>query len=146
MKLLSLASLLMFWFQDLSQSGVATDDGAGAAAAAGVVLLVVNLIVLLVTATMVASMWKIFSKAGEPGWAALVPIYNLVLLMKIVDRPVWHIVLLFIPFLGVIVSFMIFNDLAKKFGQGTGFAIGMIILPFIFLPMLAFGSAQYKRA
>jgi hypothetical protein len=142
MKTLSLATFLMFWFQDLVESGVATDTGAGAA---GLILIVINLIVFGVSIAMIASFWKIFTKAGEPGWGALVPLYNMILWMKIVNRPIWWLVLLFIPFVGLVVTFTLFNDLAKKFGCGTGFTIGMIVLPFIFLPMLAFGNYQYQR-
>ena len=88
-------------------------------------------------------MWKIYTKAGKPGWAAIVPIYNYVVLLDIVGKPVWWIVLLFIPLVNFIVAIMVINLLSKSFGKGVGFTIGMIFLPFIFIPMLAFGDAQY---
>ncbi len=98
---------------------------------------------LIVVILLIASMWKIYTKAGKPGWAAIVPIYNYVVLLDIVGKPVWWIVLLFIPLVNFIVAIMVINLLSKSFGKGVGFTIGMIFLPFIFIPMLAFGDAQY---
>ncbi len=92
----------------------------------------------------IASLWKIFTKAGKPGWAAIVPIYNIIVLLEVVGRPLWWIVLLIIPCVNIVAGIMITLDLAKSFGKEIGFAIGMIILPFIFYPMLAFGSATYR--
>jgi hypothetical protein len=92
---------------------------------------------------MIASMWKVFVKAGQPGWAAIVPIYNMIVLLQIVGRPVWWILLCFIPLVNLVVSIMIMIDLAKSFGQGAGFGIGLVFLGFIFFPVLAFGGARY---
>lgn len=88
------------------------------------------------------AMWKIFTKAGQPGWGSLVPIYNLYLMVKIAKRPDWWIILALIPILNLITIVLIF-DIAKHFGRGVGFALGMLFLPFIFFPILAFGEAQY---
>lgn len=101
------------------------------------------IIPLLIIVALLAACWKIFSKAGQPGWAAIVPIYNFVVLLKIVNRPIWWIILLLIPFVGVIVAIILALDMAKAFGKGAGFGIGLILLPFIFYPILGFGSAQY---
>jgi len=89
---------------------------------------------------MVASMWKVFTKAGEPGWASIVPIYNIIVLLKIAGKPIWwfFILWLFIPLIFVAIS------LARNFGKGVGFAIGLLVLPFIFYPVLAFGDAKYQ--
>jgi hypothetical protein len=89
---------------------------------------------------MIASMWKVFTKAGEPGWAAIVPIYNIIVLLKIAGKPIWwfFILWLFIPVIFVVIS------LASNFGKGVGFAIGLLFLPFIFYPVLAFGDAKYQ--
>ncbi len=87
--------------------------------------------------------WKIFSKAGKPGWAVIVPIYNIVVYLRIIGRPVWWIILFFIPFVNFVVMIIMAVDLAKSFGKGTGFAIGLILLPIIFYPVLAFGGARY---
>ena len=103
-----------------------------------VVFIVYGIVVLL----MIAAMWKVFAKAGEPGWASIVPIYNYVVWCKIVGRPAWWVVLFFVcaPVVVIILSI----DLAKCFGKGVGFALGMVFLPFIFWPMLGFGSATYQ--
>jgi len=110
-------------------------------AAIGGLALIVWLIVLLVV---LAAMWKVFAKAGKPGWAAIVPIYNIIVLMEIVGRPVWWVVLFFIPFVNFVVGIIALIDLAKSFGKGTGFGIGLAFLGFIFLPVLGFGGAQYR--
>lgn len=87
--------------------------------------------------------WKIYAKAGKPGWSALVPIYNMVVLLEITKRPLWWIVLLILPLVNLVVSIILVFDLAKKFGKGVGFGFGLLILGFIFAPVLAFGSAKY---
>jgi hypothetical protein len=101
------------------------------------------LIWLVVILAIVASMWKIFDKAGKPGWAALVPIYNIVVLLEIVGKPIWWIVLFFIPCANFIAAVLVTLELAKAFGKETGFAIGMILLPIVFYPLLAFSDARY---
>ena len=102
------------------------------------------LIQLALIVLMVVSMWKIFDKAGKPGWAALVPIYNLVVLLQIIDKPVWWIILFLIPLVNFIIMIICTIALAARFGKGGGYAAGLIFLPFIFYPMLAFGSDQYQ--
>ncbi len=91
-----------------------------------------------------AGMWKTFSKAGKPGWACLVPIYNIVVMLQIAGRPIWWMVLLFIPIVNIVVSFVIMIDIAKAFGKGVGFGIGLAFLGIIFFPILGFGSAQHQ--
>jgi hypothetical protein len=93
---------------------------------------------------MVASMWKIFTKAGKPGWAAIIPIYNLIVLLEIAGKPLWWFILMLIPFVNIIVFIMVLVSIARNFGKGVGFAIGMLLLPFIFYPMLGFGDARYQ--
>ena len=115
----------------------------GANAAGGVFALCYLLFWLVLGVLVIAAMWKLFTKAGKPGWAAIIPIYNFIVLLEIVGRPVWWVILLFIPFVNFVVDIILMIDLAKSFGKSTGYAIGMIFLPFIFLPMLGFGSAQY---
>lgn len=88
--------------------------------------------------------WRIFEKVNQPGWAAIVPIYNLVVLLRIIGRPVWWIVLLLIPIVNIVLLAIVNIDLAKSFGKGTGFGIGLWLLGFIFGPILAFGSATYQ--
>jgi hypothetical protein len=92
---------------------------------------------------MIAALWKIFSKAGQPGWAAIIPIVNTYFTIKIAGRPWWWLILMLIPFVNFIVWIMLCIDLAKSFGKGAGFGIGLLLLPIIFFPILGFGSAQY---
>lgn len=94
----------------------------------------------------IASIWKLFTKAGQPGWGALIPIYNTYLLCKVAGRPGWWVILMFIPFVNFIIWIILAIDIAKSFGKGTGFGIGVALLSFIFIPILAFGSAQYQGA
>lgn len=93
---------------------------------------------------MIVSGWQLFTKAGKPGWAVLIPIYNLIVLLEIVGKPLWWILLMFFPFVNLIVSVWIANLLAKSFGKTELYTIGMIFLPFIFYPVLAFGSSRYN--
>lgn len=106
---------------------------------------IIIVIYLAIIVLMVASQWKIFSKAGQPGWACLVPIYNIFVLLKIVGKPGWWFVLLLIPIVNFIILILMQIELAKAFGKDGGFAAGLILLPFVFLPMLAFGDAQYVK-
>ena len=98
---------------------------------------------LAIIVLLVVSMWKIFTKAGQPGWAAIIPIYNLFILLKIVGKPWWWLLGMLIPFVNFIVLIIVTIALAKAFGKGVGFAIGMFFLGIIFYPILAFGSATY---
>ena len=93
---------------------------------------------------MVAALWKVFTKAGQPGWAAIVPILNTYFLCKIAGRPGWWVILMFIPFVNLIIWIILCIDVAKSFGKGAGFGIGLLLLPFIFFLVLGFGSAQYQ--
>ena len=88
--------------------------------------------------------WKVFTKAGQPGWASIVPIANLYFLCKVAGRPGWWLLLLFLCF--PIFYIIICIDIAKRFGKGGGFAVGLILLGIIFFPILGFGSAQYQPA
>ena len=105
-----------------------------------------GIIGLLVALLMIVAMWKIFVKAGQPGWASIIPIYNLYVWCKIVGRPGWWIILMLIPFVNIIVGIVLCIDMAKSFGKGAGFGIGLAFLGIIFLPILGFGSAQYLVA
>jgi hypothetical protein len=100
-----------------------------------------GLVGLVLALVVIAGMWKVFVKAGKPGWASLVPIYNLIVLLEIVGRPLWWIV--FFLCLGPIGWILLSLDLAKVFGKEVGFAVGLMFLPVIFMPMLGFGDARY---
>lgn len=104
-----------------------------------VVAIVIGLITLV-------SMWKIYEKAKQPGWSAIIPIYNVLVQLRIVKRPWWWLILLIIPFINVIFGIIITYDLAKAFGKGVGYTLLLIFLPFIGYPMLAFGDATYQPA
>ena len=91
----------------------------------------------------IAAVWRIFVKAGDRGWKAIIPIWNTLIVLKIVGRPWWWIFLYIIPIVWWIVYIVVYYDLAKSFGKGVGFAIGVVLLPFIFVPILGFGSSQY---
>ena len=99
---------------------------------------------LLIALLIIVAMWKVFTKAGQPGWASIIPIYNLYIWCKIVGRPAWWIILMLIPFVNFIVGIILCIDLAKSFGKGAGFGIGLALLGIIFFPILGFGSAQYQ--
>ena len=98
---------------------------------------------LAVVLVMIASMWKVFEKAGQPGWAVLVPIYNVMIMLKITGKPSWWLALFFVPGANLVVMILIVIALAKSFGKSTGFGLGMVFFGFVFYPILGFGSAQY---
>ena len=98
---------------------------------------------LLVFLIILVSNWKIFSKAGKPGWASLVPIYNLVIMLRIACMPEWMIILFFLPLVNAFIGLVVQVKMIKAFGKSTGFIIGYFFLPLIFLPILAFDSSQY---
>jgi hypothetical protein len=98
---------------------------------------------LAIVLMMIASIWKVFEKAGQPGWASLVPIYNIVIMLKITGKPTWWLALFFLPAANFVVMILIVVALAKSFGKGTGFGLGMLFFGFIFYPILGFGDARY---
>lgn len=113
----------------------AGNDGGGA---------IVLLIELAIVVVIIAGIWKVFTKAGQPGWFAIIPIFNLYILLKIVGRPWWWLILFIIPLVGLIVAIVVSVDVAKSFGKGVLFGIGLALLGFIFYPILGFGQAQYQ--
>jgi hypothetical protein len=111
-----------------------------------VVLLIVVVIELALAILVLAGLWKTFEKAGLPGWGAIVPIYNAYLMLKIAGRPGWWLLLYLIPCVNVIITIVVVLDIAKNFGKGAAFGLGLVILPFIFYPILGFGDARYLGA
>jgi hypothetical protein len=94
----------------------------------------------------IVAMWKVFTKAGQPGWAAIIPIYNIIVLLKIVNRPVWWLILLFIPIVNIVILIIISIDLGKSFGKGGAWSFFLlIVLSFIGYLILAFGKSAYKK-
>lgn len=117
-------------------------SGSAAMAAGGAgFLMLINLAVMIF---MIVVMWKIFTKAGKPGWAAIVPIYNIIIMLEIAGKPLWWIILFFIPFVNIVISILAIAGMAQNFGKGAGYVVGLILLPIVFYPMLAFGSATYS--
>ena len=103
------------------------------------------LIYLALIVVSVAGLWTTFTKAGEPGWASIIPIYNAIVLLRIAGKELWWIILLLIPCVNFVVSIIVSIDVAKNFGKGAGFGIGLAFLPFIFYPILGFGDARYQK-
>lgn len=99
---------------------------------------------LAISVFVIVCMWKLYAKAGKPGWASLVPIYNIIVLLEIVELPMWYIALFLVPFANIYAMFKIYIELAHKFGKSTGFGVAMVFFSVICLPMLAFGNAQYN--
>jgi hypothetical protein len=103
-----------------------------------------KIVFLAVLVLVLAGWWKVFVKAGKPGWAAIVPIYNLVILLEIVGKPIWWVVLFFIPLVDIVVLVIVGIELAHRFAKSTAFGVGIAILGFIFIPILGFGDAKYQ--
>ncbi len=108
--------------------------------AGAVVLLIISLVIAIF---MIAAVWKVFTKAGQPGWAVLIPIYNAYILLKIAGKPGWWLLLMFIPLVNIVVGILAVAGLSANFGKGGGFVVGLLLLPFIFYAILGFGSAEY---
>ncbi len=89
--------------------------------------------------------WKIFVKAGKPGWACLIPIYNVLVFLQIVNRPWWWIFLFFIPIVNIVMLVIVYHDLAKSFGKDAGFTVGLVFVNIVFMAILAFDSSVYTR-
>ena len=117
-------------------------DAAYAAASAGV-MLVYTVFILVITVLTLVAMWKIFVKAGKPGWACLIPFYNVYCMYDIAWGNGWLFLLTFIPCVGFVFAIIMLFKLAKAFGQGTGFGFGLLFLNTIFVLILGFGKAEY---
>ena len=102
------------------------------------------IVYIAVIVIVIAAYWMVFVKAGEAGWKSIIPIWNVLVLLKIVGREWWWILLMLIPIVNIVVLIIVLIDLAKSFGHGTGFGLGLFFLPFIFLLILGLGSDTYK--
>jgi len=103
-----------------------------------------SLAYLALVALALAGWWKIFVKAGKPGWAALIPIYNLIVMLEIAGRPIWWVVLFIIPVVNLVILVLVCIELVGRFGKSPLFGLGLALLGFIFAPMLGFGDATYR--
>lgn len=102
-----------------------------------------SIVLLILSVVIIIANWKIYTKAGKPGWASIVPIYNYVVLFQIAKMNPWLILLLLVPIANVVVIIMLYINLAKAFGKSSGFAVGLIFLNFIFTLILAFDDSKY---
>ena len=116
-------------------------DATAAAVAAGSI--VYMLVVLAIAIVVLVGLWKVFEKAGKPGWGAIVPLYNLYCLFEMTFGTGWLFLLIFVPCVGAIMTIIMWIKLAMAFDKGVGFGIGILFFPFMFVPMLGFGDAQY---
>jgi positive regulator of sigma E activity len=114
-----------------------------ASVSSGGVSAILVIIWLALAILMIASFWRIFTKAGKPGWASIIPFYNIYVMLQIAGKPGWWLILYFIPLVNLIIGIIVIVALAQSFGKGAGFAVGMIFLGIIFYPILAFGDARY---
>jgi hypothetical protein len=105
---------------------------------------IVWLIYLVLIVVIIAGYWMVFTKAGEAGWKSIIPIWNLLVLLKIIGREWWWILLFLIPIVNIVIAIIVALDLAKSFGKGTGFGIGLVFLGPIFACILGFGDATYR--
>ncbi len=118
--------------------GVSTTSGlTGAIAAMGLFFWILSMTLSIL---MIVSLWKIFKKAGKPGWASIIPIYNIYIMCEIAEKEWWYVLLSCVPFANIYAMIVLYNGMAKRFGKSGGFVAGMILLPVIFFPMLAFGK------
>ncbi|MEN9934756.1 MAG: hypothetical protein RLZZ387_1335 [Chloroflexota bacterium] len=117
---------------------VAQAEGEAAGAGFG------GLLGVVVAVVVIAGMWKLFTKAGKPGWAAIVPIYNTIVLLQIAGKPWWWILGLVIPVVNIVVAVLALHSLSKRFGHGVGFTLGLIFLAPVFVLILGFGDSQYR--
>jgi hypothetical protein len=98
---------------------------------------------LIISIISIIGQWKVYTKAGKPGWACIIPIYNLIVLLEIAGKPIWWIFLFLIPCVNIIFIVWTINLVSKSFGQSEGFTVGLLLLGFIFWPILGFGNYQY---
>ncbi len=108
-------------------------------------ILLIPLIIGILFAVVICGVmwWGMFTKAGKPGWASLIPIYNVVIWMDIIGRPRWWVLLCLIPLVNIIITILACIDTAKSFGKEAGFGIGLWLLGIIFFPILSWGSDKY---
>jgi hypothetical protein len=122
---------------------LAQESSSGGALGGGIAL-VLFIVGIGLTVLILASMWKIFAKMTQPGWYGIIPIFNYCVIAKKSGKDWWWGLLTVVPCIQIIFQIILLNQLSKLFGKGVGYTLGLIFLPFIFLPVLAFGSAEYQ--
>ena len=99
---------------------------------------------LSIVVLLIAAKWKVFVKAGQPGWAAIIPIYNIYIMTKIAGKPgIWTLFCI-LPVVNIIFTIWLYNMVSKSFGYDEGFTVGLVLIGLVFWPILVFGSAQYQ--
>ena len=106
----------------------------------------ITIISIICSILVIVCNWIIFKKAGKKGWEAIVPVYNLIVMLEIANLPMWYLALFFIPGANIYAMFKIYIEIAHKFGKSTGFGVGLALLGVIFLPILAFGKSTYENS
>lgn len=104
------------------------------------VVLVVYFAILIL---LLVGNWRIYEKAGQPGWASIIPFVNIYFLLQIAKKPSWWLLLFLIPFVNLVIIFIVNIEVAKNFGKSTGFGVGLTLLSIIFVPILGFGDDKY---
>ncbi|UBM62183.1 DUF5684 domain-containing protein [Candidatus Sulfidibacterium hydrothermale] len=106
-------------------------------------VVIVLLSVFFLALVQIIATWRVYEKAGQPGWTSIIPILNLYFLLKIVGKPGWWLIWMFVPFANLVVAIWVTNLLSKSFGKGVAFTLGLLLLPVIFYAILGFGDAEY---
>lgn len=122
------------------QAPLQSSDTTGAPVGAAVLLF---LSVLIVIRT--AGMWAVFSKAGHAGWKAIIPIYNLYVMLQIGEQARWWLLLTFVPIVNLYALYKIHAGVARAFGRGIGFGLGLAFFDILFFPLVGFGDYQYRN-
>jgi hypothetical protein len=106
----------------------------------------VIILYLAIVLLMIVSLWITVSKAGRPGVSQIIPIWNIIELVRIAGKPLWWVILiLLIPIVNLVLLIMVYHGISKAFGKDAGFTVGLVLLPFVFWPILAFGKASYSK-
>lgn len=134
-------------YGDVTTTSTIDPAATGAMAAFAGFMIAYFFVIMIIAVLLIIAQWKIFKKAGKPGWAAIIPIYNVIVLLEIIGKPIWWLVLLFVPVANMVIGILMALELGRKFGKSDLFSVvGLVLFPVVGYPMLAFGSAQYIGA
>ncbi len=131
----------------MSNNPLALLASSAASDVAGIVILIIMLAVIAIIILSIIGGWKMFKKAGRPGWSVLVPFYKEVVLLEMVNLPRWWVLILIgVPVVNLFIYYKLCRRLGIAFGKpSVGFAVGLFLLPFIFIPILGFGKSTYSN-
>ena len=120
------------------------DPNAAGRLAIGLAILIPMMLIGLAVAVLeIVALWYVFAKAGEPGWAILIPIYNYLIMIKIAGKPWWFLLLLMIPVVNIVIVILVLHGISVNFGKDSAFTVGLFFLGCIFFPILGFGKSKY---